>query len=342
MSVLPWIDWDEAEKVAIDLIAPGPRASKREREQIVRQLRSQAGQAAESITAASGLPLVGQTPELVVDRRNLVRANIATARHLFDEMGSAAEGRLDAAAGYLRGGAVGGALALIGSRILGQFDAFGPQPALYLVAPSIMAVERQLKVNPTDFRMWVVLHEQTHRVQFANAPWLREHLVGQMHSLVNAVDEPFWRDLNRRLEQLRRDKDDGRAASLRLVNAMSSPGTVAAMDEVTAVMSLLEGHADVMMDRAGRGQIRSLGAIRARFDARRQRGGVFSVVNKLLGMDAKLAQYADGAKFCRHVIKQGGTELLNRAFEGASRLPGLDELLHPEKWCERMSGDGAP
>lgn len=341
MSALPWIDWDEAERVATGLVASGPKVNRSERDQIVRQLRGQAIRASGLITQASGLPFVGQAGEWVVDRRTLVRANISTAQHIFNQLGAVPEGPLSAAAGYLRGAAIGGALATIGARILGQYDAFGPSPALYLVAPTIMAVERKLKVNPTDFRMWVVLHEQTHRVQFANAPWLRDHLIEQMHVIVSAVDEPFWADLGRRLEQLRRDKADDRPASLRLVNALSSPETVAAMDEVTAVMSLLEGHADVMMDRAGKGEIRSVASIRARFDARRARGGIFALVNRLLGMDAKLAQYADGAKFCRHAIKVGGTPLLNLAFESPQQLPSLTELLNPDQWCERMTGHGA-
>lgn len=342
MSALPWIDWDEAERVGIELLPAGPKANQATRDQLVRQLRNQARQASELITEASGLPLVGQARELVVDRRNIVRANVNTAKHIFNQLGTEPAGRLGAASGYLRGAGIGAALGLIGSRILGQYDAFGPDPALYLVAPSIMAVERQLKVNPTDFRMWVVLHEQTHRVHFANAHWLRDHLIEQMHTIVADVDEPFWSDLGRRLEQVRRDRADDRPASLRLVNALSSPGTVAAMDEVTAAMSLLEGHADVMMDRAGKKAIGSVATIRRRFDARRARGGLFALINKLLGMDAKLAQYADGAKFCRHVIKVGGPDLLNQSFVGPQNLPSLAELLDPKKWCARMTGDGAP
>ncbi|MGI5952435.1 MAG: zinc-dependent metalloprotease [Brooklawnia sp.] len=340
MSVLPWIDWDEAERVAIRMLSPGPKASRQQRDQLVRQLRSQTIRATGIITRASGLPVAGDVGELVVDRRNIVRANVNAFRHIFNQLGAEPDGPLSAAGGYLRGSAIGPALALIGSRVLGQYDAFGPSPALYLVAPSIMAVERQLKVNPTDFRMWVVLHEQTHRVQFANAPWLRDHLIGQMHELVADTDEPFWRDIGERLEQIRRDRADGRPTSLRVVNALSSPTTVAAMDQVSAAMSLLEGHADVMMDRAGREVIPTVTTIRARFEARRARRGIFALINKLLGMDAKLAQYADGARFCRHVIGVGGTELLNRAFEGPQNLPNLAELLHPQQWCDRMLADG--
>lgn len=347
MTVVPWIDWTAAEQVGLEFVPVGPSVSRRDREQIVSQLRQQARRARGIITEASGLPEVGEARELVVDRRNLVRANVATAREVMAELGSAPNGPLSAAAGQLRGASIGTVLALIGSRILGQYDPFGSQPTLYLVAPTILAVERHLRVDPTDFRMWVTLHEQTHRVQFANAPWLRGHLLAQMAAMLDDTDADWhdesWRhQLGRHLEQLRRDKAQGRPVSLRVVNAVSSPATVAALDKVSAVMSLLEGHADVMMDRAGRAVIPSVAVIRSRFDARRSRGGVHALLDKLLGMDAKLAQYADGAKFCRHVVREGGVELLNRAFSGPEALPSLTELLHPEQWCERMAQAAAP
>lgn len=336
MTTLPWIDWEHAERVGLEFVPAGPSVSRGEREQIVAQLRQLAGRAREIVVESTGLPEAGQARELVIDRRTIVRANVATASHLMDELGAGPQGPLSVAAGQLRGASVGAVLALVGSRILGQYDPFGVQPTLYLVAPTIMAVERHLKVNPTDFRMWVALHEQTHRVQFANAPWLREHLLARMRAVIDAADESIWHDLGQRLDQIRHDRAEGRPVSLRLINAISSPSTVAALDEISAVMSLLEGHADVMMDRAGTRVIPTVGAIRARFDARRARGGVFSLVNRLLGMDAKLAQYADGARFCRHVVGAGGVELLNRAFSGPEALPTLTEMLHPEQWCERV------
>ncbi|MDI9628121.1 MAG: zinc-dependent metalloprotease [Acidobacteriota bacterium] len=336
MTSLPWIDWDAAEQVGLELVDPGPRVSRREREQIVTQLRHQARRAADLLLETSGLAEVGAARELVVDRRSIIRANLATARQLTSDSVGVADGPLEAAAGRARGATIGGVLAAVGTRILGQFDPFVATPTLYLVAPTILGVERELKVDPTDFRMWVTLHEQTHRVQFANAGWLRDHLAGKLKAIVEAPDEPFWQDLGQRLAQIRRDKAAGRPASLRLVNAFSPPSVVAAMAEITAVMSLLEGHADVMMDRAGRAVIPTVATIRARFDARRARGGIHGLINRLLGMDAKLAQYADGARFCRHVWRQGGTGLLNRAFEGPQSLPTLAELLAPEQWCKRM------
>ena len=317
----------------LQLVKPGPGVAGRG-DQIVGQLRQQARRATEIIDA-SGLPLAGQARELVVDRRNLVRVNVATARRLTDSLGPAPDGPLGQAAGRARGTTIGGLLASLGGRILGQYDPFGGPPTLYLVAPTIMAVERQLKVDPTDFRMWVVLHEQTHRVQFANAPWLPDHLVGLVVTMLTADEQPLWQNLDQRLAKIRRDRAEGRPISLAdkrgvrtRTGGRARPGH---RGDVAA-----GGHADVMMDRASRSVIPNVATIRARFNARR--AGHPRVGQPAAQDGRQLAQYADGARFCRQVIRRGGVGLLNRVFESPATMPALPELLHPEQWYERMTG----
>jgi len=350
MGALPWIDWDAAERVGAALVPPGPKAERGEMDAVVAELRRDASRATRVIARVSGLPETSDASELVVDRRTLVRANVRTGRAMLAELDPGDRpGTLERIAGRGRGATVGAALAVLGSRVLGQYDPFAPRPVLMLSAPTILAVERHLGVVPRDFRMWVVLHEQTHRVQFANAPWLRDHVVGLVRRVVlaEAESEPFWNELASRLAGIRRDREEGRPFSLRVMDAVSSSQTVAAMDDMTAVMSLVEGHADVMMDRAGPSVIPTVRTIRARFDQRRSQGGITGLINRLLGLDAKLAQYSDGAEFCRRVIDAVGVEGLNSAFSSASRLPSLPELLHPEQWLARVhprastaAGDG--
>ncbi len=342
MTSLPWIDWDVAARTARRLAPPGPRASRGEREQLVAELRADAAQTVEVIIETTELPHAGEARELVVDRAGIIRANALVAQQLLGagDDDTKPVDPVRAAAGVSRGMGMGAVLALLGSRILGQYDPFGTQPTLYLVAPTIMAVERELEVPTADFRMWVALHEQTHRVQFANAAWLPDYLVERVSAIADAEDEAFWQDLPARLAQLRSDRRQKRPVSMRVLNAFSSQSTVAAIDEINAAMSLLEGHADLMMDRGGRRLLSSVGRIRASFDRRRSPSGIPALVNKLLGMDAKLAQYAEGAAFCRRVIRVGGVELLNVAFSEPEALPSMNELLHPDQWCERMAGNG--
>lgn len=345
MGALPWIDWDQAERVGTGLVPAGPAVGRGELDRLVAELRADAALATGIITQVSGLPQAGQASELVVDRRTLVRANARTGRAMLAELDPVTEiGPAERIAGGVRGGAVGAALALLGSRVLGQFDPFAPSPVLLLSAPTILAVERRLDVVPQDFRMWVVLHEQTHRVQFANAAWLRGHILACFRRVFTAEadSQPFWDGLAERLANIRRDRQEGRPLSLRVADAVSSPGAVAAMDDVTAVMSLVEGHADVMMDRAGTSVIGTVHTIRARFDQRRSAGGIMGLLNRLLGLDAKLAQYSDGAAFCRQVIDAAGLDGLNRVFASPSQLPTLPELLHPQQWLARVHPAGEP
>ena len=341
MTSLPWIDWDVAAQTGRRLVAPGARGSRTEREQLVAELRADARRTAEAIVETTRLPHAGEARELIVDRATIVRANALTAQQMLAPLtGARPANPVAAAAGLTRGASIGVVLGMLGGRILGQYDPFGAQPTLYLVAPTIMAVEQQLKVPPADFRMWVVLHEQTHRVQFANASWLPGYIAERTRAIADAEDEAIWDDLPARLHQIRADRREKRPASMRVLNAFSSQATVTALAQVNAAMSLLEGHADVMMDRSGRRLMSSVATIRARFQNRRSPSGIPALLNKLMGMDAKLAQYAEGAAFCRRVIRIGGVELLNEAFSGPDALPSMDELLHPDRWCERMAGNG--
>ncbi|MFP5416671.1 MAG: zinc-dependent metalloprotease [Actinomycetes bacterium] len=231
------------------------------------------------------------------------------------------ERAVDRAVARANGAQLGGVLALLGTRILGQFLPFSAQPSLVLVAPNVARIERHMAVDHADFRLWVCLHEQTHRLQFARAPWLRAHFLGEVGRLLaDTGDEP------------RR----GRPRSL--IEAVTTPAQQRVFERVGAVMSLLEGYADDMMDRVGPDVVPSVATIRRRFEKRRNRGGWTKVLNSALGMDLKLAQYRDGARFCRAVIGRVGVDGLNRVYEGPANLPTPDEIAHPAQWVRRVHG----
>ena len=103
-------------------------------------------------------------------------------------------------------------------------------------------------------------------------------------------------------------------------------------------MALLEGYADDMMDRVGPDVVPTVASIRARFDARRNRGGWTKAVNSALGMDLKLAQYRDGARFCRAVIDRVGVDGLNVVYDEPANLPSPAEIAHPATWLRRVHG----
>jgi coenzyme F420 biosynthesis associated uncharacterized protein len=239
----------------------------------------------------------------------------------------------------------GAGLAFLAGKVLGQYELFPPggpdgeRPGrLLLVAPNIVQVERELGVDPADFRLWVCVHEETHRVQFGAVPWLRGHIVDQVGALVSGAEHG-----------MAGAKDRGReifaalASALRgqpgpsLAEAVQSPEQKAVLAEVTAVMSLLEGHAEVVMDGVGPGVIGSVEQIRQRFQRRREEPGrVDAAMRRLLGLDAKLRQYRDGACFVRAVVDQVGMAGFNRVWESADTLPTSSELADPSAWVARM------
>lgn len=338
---VPQVDWNTAARVGRRLVAPGPQLSAAQAGRVVTELREVACRCLPIVCDVTGLSQQGQVPVLVVDRPTLIEANVQTAAGIWARWASPKESRPHlpvAVAAGARGAAVGALLSVIAASILGQFDPFAARPRLLLNAPSIVRVERQLQVNPSDFRTWVALHEQTHRVQFANAPWLREHLLALVGQLMSAEldGEPFWQHLFA-LKPAQGSDGITRARSLRVYGALSGGEAARLLDEISAVMSLLEGHADVMMDRAGPKVVPTVARIRARFDQRRGRRGVNALINQLLGMDAKLAQYRDGARFCREVLAKADLTTLNLAFGQRSGLPSLAELQHPQRWLQRMA-----
>lgn len=339
MTEASLIDWDLAGRVGARLVPPGPQATLAEMRQIVAELREAAASAPALVAEAALMPETGRARELVVDRPSGVKATVGTGQAMIERIGLASTDptlgqRLQSA---FSASMVGAVMAVLGTRILGQFDPFSASPRLVLVAPNIMAVERELNLVPRDFRMWVCLHEQTHRVQFSHAPWLVDHLVGLAATIVEGQEDGLnLADLPARLRAAMSSDDAPRADSLRVISALSNESVAEALDRITAVMSLLEGHADVMMDRAGPAVIKTLPTIRASFDKRRARGGMAGLVGKMLGMDAKMAQYRDGAEFCRVVINKAGVETLNLAFRSADDLPTITELHDPQAWLTRQ------
>ncbi len=294
---------------------------------------------------------------LVVDRASWAKANTQSfAVMLKPAMGKLLEGRgsiSPGAAGVsaaITGSQLGAILAFLSSKVLGQYDPFSAlaenstAPAsgrLLLVAPNIISVERELKVEPADFRLWVCLHEQTHRVQFAAAPWLRHHMLQEIENLSGLLLGNVDSLMERASAAAKSLKDraapgaaPGRGAILDL---LQNPEEKAALSRLTALMSLLEGHANVVMDAVDASIVPSVKTIRQRFNDRGQdRGMIEKFIRNLLGLDAKMRQYSDGAKFVREVVDAAGMGGFNKVWESADHLPSEPEIHDSKLWLDRM------
>lgn len=324
---IPPIDFATAQASGRRVTPAGPRLSGPEMAEIVAGLQAAAEASVGPVAEVTRLGADAPGPMLVVDRANWVDANCAMVSRLLAEAGGGVgprpaglTGRLEA---HANGVQLGGAMAFLATRVLGQYLPFAAEPALLIVAPNVAAVERALGVDRPDFRLWVCLHEQTHRLQFARAPWLRDYLVRATGQLLSAPQTFAPQTLLR---------------GGSLVDAVTSPEQRGTFDRISGVMALLEGYADVMMDRVGPDVVPTVAEIRRRFERRRSRGGLYAALNRLIGMDLKLAQYRDGAAFCTAVIGRVGVDGLNAVYEGPGLLPSLEEIHDPQRWVARVHG----
>jgi coenzyme F420 biosynthesis associated uncharacterized protein len=344
------VDWDLAARTAALIGRPGPQIPAAQAAEVVSDLRAAASAATGHVGAVSLMSARPGDGVLVVDRAGWARANATAFRALlapvvaetFDKRGRLPGAGLAAVGSRVTGAEVGSLLGFLSSRVLGQFDPFAPDGGrLMLVAPNVVAVETQLDVSPADFRLWVCLHEETHRVQFTATEWLAEHLLGEIRGLVgDLMDEPS--QLADRVGEALRALPDlirGSGSPMPLLDAIQSPSQRARLARLTAVMSLLEGHADVVMDAVGPDVVPTVSTIRERFQARRAgRGVIDQLLRRLLGLDAKMRQYADGARFVRGVTEQVGTQGFNAVWTSPDTLPQPAEIADPITWVRRVHG----
>jgi len=338
------VDWDLAVRIGSRLAGDGPTIERGEAAAVVEELRDGANRSTGLVREFTGLVAENHAaPVLVVDRAGWVQANAdAFATLLAPIVDRLVEKKppsgLTAAIGSrVTGAEVGGVLGFLGSKVLGQFDPFhAPDGRLLLVAPNIVHVERELDADPHDFRLWVCLHEETHRVQFTAVPWMRDHLFTQIGRFAETMDPSAGMledGVNRILEGLKNARSGGGS----LLDVVGTPEQKELLDSLTGVMSLLEGHADVVMDGVGPSVIPSVAKIRARFNERRKGVGVLDrVLRKVLGLDAKMAQYRDGARFVRAVVDQAGMSGFNVVWERAEHLPTKAEIADPDAWMSRV------
>jgi coenzyme F420 biosynthesis associated uncharacterized protein len=234
--------------------------------------------------------------------------------------------------------------------VLGQYDLLivedervDEQDIVYFVGPNVLGLEKRFGFPPREFRLWLALHETTHRAQFTGIPWMREHFLGLVSTVLGAVEpdpKRFFDAVGRVASELRQGRnplDDGGLAAV-----FASDEQRVALDQMSGLMSLLEGHGDVTMDRAGADQIPSAERFnRVLRQRRRQSNPVLHLLQRLIGLEAKLKQYEQGERFIERVEGVGGSELLNRAWESPAMLPGISEIRDPDRWIGRVRGTSA-
>ncbi len=346
------IAWDLAEKVAVRVCGRDPFAESYHYAGLAPDFAELTAVAEEAVAATTGLvPATGAARARVVDRPAWIAANLSSFRRLLrpltEKLGERlGDSPLTPVTQRIAGAEVGALLGWMSTRVLGQYDLLvaededpDDQDVVYYVGPNVLALEKRFAFPPREFRLWLALHEVTHRAQFTGIPWLRPHYLGLVDQVLGAVDpDPrrFVVALGRVADDLkagRRPFDEGGLAAV-----LASPEQKQALEQVSGLMSLLEGHGDVTMDRAGADRIPSAERFgRVLRQRRQQANGVARLLQRLVGLEAKLAQYEQGERFIEAVEAVGGPRALDVIWEDPARLPTIDEIRDPQRWLARVS-----
>ncbi|MFB7877484.1 zinc-dependent metalloprotease [Nocardia sp. NPDC056064] len=337
------VDWRLAARTGGALAPAGPRISREAAEQAVTELAAASVRAEGPVREVSGLLDDRPVPEArIVDRPGWIAAAADSMAVLTGTESTSLTGRF---VGKPAGVQAGTMLAFLSTAILGQYDPFtGDDGTLLLVAPNIVGVEKALGVDPSDFRLWVCLHEVTHRVQFSSAPWLADYMRTNVDILSEVGEEPLSEMLTRLLGEVRArraadaDDDPNSRGIVGLLRAAQAPPQREALDKLLMLGTLLEGHADHVMDAVGPAVVPSVAEIRAAFDRRRKKPSnpIQRIMRALLGVDAKVAQYVRGKKFVDAVVDRVGVAEFNTVWTDADTLPLLDEIDDPDRWVSRV------
>jgi coenzyme F420 biosynthesis associated uncharacterized protein len=350
------VDWGLAERVAVRVAGREPLAASYHYDRLAADFDELTAQAEDLVERATGLRSTsGDARARVVDRGDWVRANLASfgrlLRPLTDKMAARLEdgrGPRSLVVGASRKAAaveVGALLGWMATRVLGQYDLLiveeedpEDQDLVYYVGPNILAIEKRFGFPPREFRLWLALHEVTHRAQFTGVPWLRPHFLSLVNRTMDAVDPDPKRFLDafaRVVEDVRSGQnplDEGGVATL-----LASPDQRELFGRIGGMMSLLEGHGDVTMDRAGEGLVPSAERFSRTLRERRKQGGsAAKLVQKAMGIEAKMRQYAQGEAFIAYVERHGGPDALDAAWRGPEWLPNMNEIRSPQEWLDRV------
>ena len=350
------VDWGVAERVAVRVAGREPLAASYHYDRLTSDFAEVTTEAEELVAEATGLRSAGGPARArVVGRDGWVRANLASFDRLLRPFTERLAERLEAHSGLravpanvarrTAGLEVGVLLGWMSTRVLGQYDLLiiedespEDQDVVYYVGPNVLALEKRFGFPPREFRLWLALHEVTHRAQFTGIPWLREHFLSLVEKSLDAVDpdpKRFIDALGRVIDEVRSGRsplDEGGIAAL-----LAGPEQRELFGRIGGMMSLLEGHGDVTMDRAGIGRVPSAPRFsRALRERRQQAGGMAKIAQRLLGIEAKMNQYRQGEAFIAYVESHGGPDALEAAWRGPEWLPTLAEIRAPQEWLDRV------
>jgi coenzyme F420 biosynthesis associated uncharacterized protein len=351
------VAWDLAERVAVRVAGREPLFDSYHHDSLGPDFAELTQEAEAIVAEETGLvSLAGPARARVTDRAGWVRANLQAFRRMLLPLTDKLGAKLDDDAlsakvtRTVAGVEVGTLLGWMSTRVLGQYDLLiveeegtDEQDFVYYVGPNVLALEKRFGFPPREFRLWLAIHEVTHRAQFTGVPWLRSHFLGLVNDSLGTVDP----DPKRLIQGLQRAVSEVRAGRNPLeegglVALFASDEQLAVIQQIGGMMSLLEGHGDVTMDRAAQDRIPSAERFSRVLKQRRAKASPGAkLFQQVIGLEAKMKQYAQGEAFIEAVEEAGGRRLLDTAWEGPDRLPSLAEIREPQRWIERVATSAA-
>lgn len=350
------IDWGTARSVARTVAGRDAIAGSYLGHSLTRDFEAASVVAQELVADHTGLLPPTTATARVVDRREWVDVNLQSMRRLLQPLTQRIGARMPnrALSGIGRQVAateLGVLLGYVAQRVLGQYDLMVPDDGergdvVYYVGPNVLALEKRYAFRPEDFRRWIAIHELTHRAQFTGVPWMHSHFLGLVGELINSIDpdpRALLATVRRGLSEVTAGRNplDGHG----LVGLVATPSQRVALDRVQALMTVLEGHGNAVMDEIGAEHVHGAARMSRVLNARRRSRGLTAIVGKLLGFEMKMRQYEAGERFVRSVESLGGPSAIDAAWECPEHLPTLAEIDDPPLWLERVGSHlsgGAP
>ena len=339
------VHWPLAEKVARRMAGSYPLEGTYHDALLARRSPGLVERAAGLVAAETGLAWSGIPSVEVVTRAEWAAANLGA----FEKMLAPAEERLAAGrrglgaslAARLMGAEVGALVGALSRKVLGQYELVlpaddGSGDTILFVGGNILAMERLYEFRPEEFRFWVALHECTHRLQFVGVPWMKGYFLDLVRELIDAsLPEEGSPG---RLSELREAAREGRPLmdESGLLGMLATPAQRQSIDRMQALMSLLEGHGHVVMDRIGARELVTQGRMSQVLKSRRQDPRTKAFL-RFTGLEMKMKQYELGERFIEGVERHAGFSALDRVWEGPEHLPTLDEITAPHRWLERVA-----
>jgi coenzyme F420 biosynthesis associated uncharacterized protein len=338
------LDWPTASRVGRRLSGRGPTLTKLERARIVEDFAELVGDAETLVKEFTGLSHDGyRARSWVMNRSEWIDANLRGFQRVIEPLATRALARHGVSAGAIRrkvlAAQVGSLMGYVSRKVLGQYDLFLPPDddgLIYFLGPNVAEVEQRFNFPKRDFRMWLALHEVTHRIQFGGVPWLKGFLTRQVDEYLSQIEL----DPKRVVETLRQAVEEVRRNGARgadLLPLLMTPGQREIFERMQGLMSLLEGHASFVMEQLGEEHVKEAERMRRGLQHRRRSSRVERGFQKMIGFDRKISQYATGGRFVAHVVERAGMQGFNRVWQDEGTLPTLEEVVRPDDWLARVS-----